>query len=45
MKTKIQYTKPLTEEVNLDIPVVLQSASPQNTETFSIYSDGEWEEE
>lgn len=49
MKTKTIYEKPLTEEIRLSAPVVLESASNyydySYNETFTINYYGEWDGE
>ena len=45
METKIPYEKPLTEEVRLSAPVVLNQASNNVNEVFYLDYYGEWDEE
>ena len=44
METKLIYETPLTEEVKLSAPVVLQTGSNNVNEVFTIYY-GKWEGE
>lgn len=49
METKLTYEKPLTEELKLSAPVVLQTGSPYYYDTynevFTVNYYGEWDGE